>query len=91
MRWRTRTGAPWRGVPARFGEWKTAYGLFWRLATQWHLEAHSTFKTRPRAPARVRRSVWSGPPPAPYRRLVHPAASPRRPGTAHWSIPVPGQ
>ncbi|MFF7352502.1 transposase [Streptomyces filipinensis] len=28
IRWRTRTGAPWRDVPARHGEWKTVYGSF---------------------------------------------------------------
>lgn len=25
IRWRTRTGAPRRDVPARYGEWETAY------------------------------------------------------------------
>ncbi|MEU9365180.1 IS5 family transposase [Streptomyces avermitilis] len=30
IRWRTRTGAPWREVPARYGEWETVYGLFRR-------------------------------------------------------------
>jgi transposase len=23
--WRTRTGCPWRGLPARYGNWKTIY------------------------------------------------------------------
>ncbi|WP_349252431.1 IS5 family transposase [Streptomyces sp. A2-16] len=30
IRWRTRTGGPWRDVPARYGEWETVYGLFRR-------------------------------------------------------------
>ena len=28
--WRTRTGAPWRDMPARYGPWPTVYGLFRR-------------------------------------------------------------
>ncbi|WP_416370996.1 IS5 family transposase [Streptomyces sp. MB09-01] len=37
IRWRTRTGAPWRDVPARYGEWETAYGLFrrWQRNGTW--------------------------------------------------------
>src|SRR6266542_4406119 len=30
IRWRTRTGAPWRDVLARYGPWQTVYGLFRR-------------------------------------------------------------
>jgi transposase len=30
IRWRTRTGAPWRDTPARYGPWQTVYGLFRR-------------------------------------------------------------
>ncbi|WP_225878077.1 transposase [Spongiactinospora rosea] len=29
-RWRVRTGAPWRDVPACYGHWSTVYGLFRR-------------------------------------------------------------
>lgn len=32
IRWRTRTGAPWRDMPARYGHWRTVYGLF----LDWH-------------------------------------------------------
>jgi transposase len=48
IRWRTRTGAPWRDVPARYGPWQTVYGLFrrwqrdgtWqRILTALHAEA----------------------------------------------------
>ncbi|MFC9759488.1 IS5 family transposase [Streptomyces sp. NPDC056921] len=37
IRWRTRTGAPWREVPARHGEWETVYGLFrrWQRDGTW--------------------------------------------------------
>jgi transposase len=28
IRWRTRTGAPWRDVPERYGPWQSVYGLF---------------------------------------------------------------
>src|SRR5919108_742495 len=30
IRWRTRTGAPWRDVPARDGAWQTGDGVFRR-------------------------------------------------------------
>lgn len=48
IRWRTRTGAPWRDVPERYGPWDRAYDLFlrwqrdgtWaRLVTQLQAEA----------------------------------------------------
>jgi len=37
IRWRTRTGAPWRDVPARYGHWRTVYGLFrdWQRDGTW--------------------------------------------------------
>jgi transposase len=37
IRWRTRTGALWRDVPARYGEWETVYGLFrrWQRDGTW--------------------------------------------------------
>ncbi|MEU8837112.1 IS5 family transposase [Streptomyces sp900116325] len=37
IRWRTRTGAPWRDVPPRYGEWETVYGLFrrWQRDGTW--------------------------------------------------------
>jgi len=28
IRWRVRTGSPWRDMPERYGPWETAYGLF---------------------------------------------------------------
>jgi transposase len=37
VRWRTRTRAPWRDVPARYGPWQTVYGLFrrWQQDGTW--------------------------------------------------------
>ncbi len=30
IRWRARAGAPWRDLPAEYGPWQSAYGLFRR-------------------------------------------------------------
>jgi transposase len=37
IRWRVRTGAPWRDIPARYGPWQTMYGLFrrWQRDGTW--------------------------------------------------------
>jgi transposase len=37
IRWRARTGAPWRDVPPEYGPWTSAYGLFrrWQLDGTW--------------------------------------------------------
>jgi transposase len=37
IRWRTRTGAPWRDVPARYGPWQTVDGRFrrWQRDGTW--------------------------------------------------------
>lgn len=37
IRWRTRTGAPWRDVPQRYGPWESVYGLFrrWQRDGTW--------------------------------------------------------
>jgi transposase len=37
IRFRTRTGCPWRDVPERYGSWQCVYGLFraWQLAGRW--------------------------------------------------------
>jgi transposase len=37
IRWRTRTGAPWRDLPVRYGPWQTVYGLFrrWQRDGTW--------------------------------------------------------
>lgn len=37
MRWRARTGAPWRDVPECYGSWQAVYGLFrrWQRAGVW--------------------------------------------------------
>jgi len=37
IRWRLKTGAPWRDVPAAYGPWETVYSRFrrWRRAGVW--------------------------------------------------------
>lgn len=37
IRWRTRTGTPWRDVPERYGPWGRAYDLFrrWQRDGTW--------------------------------------------------------
>ena len=37
IRWRTRTGSPWRDVPEQYGPWQSVYGLFrrWQLDGTW--------------------------------------------------------
>jgi transposase len=37
IRWRVRTGAPWRDVPLAYGPWQTVYGLFrrWQRNGAW--------------------------------------------------------
>ena len=53
IRWRTRTGAPWRDVPARYGPWQTVYGLFrrWPCST-----ARCSLQL---SPPRERPKAWS--------------------------------
>ncbi|MFD8970813.1 IS5 family transposase [Streptomyces sp. NPDC059568] len=37
VRWRVRTGVPWRDLPVEYGHWQTAYGLFrrWQREGVW--------------------------------------------------------
>ncbi|MGW0665199.1 IS5 family transposase [Streptodolium elevatio] len=37
IRWRTRTGTPWRDIPERYGPWESAYSLFrrWQRDGTW--------------------------------------------------------
>jgi transposase len=37
MRWRLKTGAPWRDLPERYGPWETVYSRFrrWQQAGVW--------------------------------------------------------
>ncbi|MFJ7913178.1 IS5 family transposase [Kitasatospora sp. NPDC096204] len=51
IRFRTRTGIPWRDLPERYGPWETVYGLFrrWQRNGTWHrileqLQAHADAK-----------------------------------------------
>ena len=52
IRWRTRTGAPWRDVPQRYGPWQTIYGLFrrWQRDGTWQ---HISPSCRPRPTPRA--------------------------------------
>ncbi|WP_420717728.1 transposase [Streptomyces sp. H27-S2] len=34
VRWRVRTGVPWRDLPCEYGPWQTVYGLFRRWQRQ---------------------------------------------------------
>ena len=48
IRWRTRTGAPWRDVPARYGPWMTLHDRLvrWRRDGTWdRLLAHAQTKS----------------------------------------------
>ncbi|MEU9214212.1 transposase [Streptomyces sp. NPDC048415] len=40
IRFRTRTGIPWRDVPERYGPWGRVYDLFPPLAAGRHLAEH---------------------------------------------------
>ncbi|MFH8492992.1 transposase [Streptomyces coeruleorubidus] len=37
VRWRVRTGVPWRDLPFEYGPWQTVYGLFrrWQRRGVW--------------------------------------------------------
>lgn len=37
--WKVKTGAPWRDLPSRFGNWKTIYSRFRRWAVVGHFKA----------------------------------------------------
>jgi transposase len=53
IRWRVRTGAPWRDVPGVYGPWQTVYGLVPSVATQRHLAANPDHVAGPRRRRRV--------------------------------------
>ncbi|MFE7909939.1 transposase [Streptomyces albogriseolus] len=98
IRWRTRTGAPWRDVPERYGPWDRVYDLFrrwqrdgtWaRILTQLQAEADAkgliTWEVRPSV--RRRRARW-------IRRGVRGAVPGRgnpRPGVPRWTEPLSRQ
>jgi transposase len=49
IRWRTRTGSPWRDVPAAYGPWQSAYGLFrrWQRDGTWRTIIREVSASRP--------------------------------------------
>ncbi|WP_265584198.1 transposase [Streptomyces acidicola] len=70
MRWRTRTGAPWRDVPERYGPWDRIYDLFrrrqrdgtWaRIVTRLQTQADAKGPHHPGGQRRLHR--LPGPPP----------------------------
>src|SRR5512133_201738 len=75
IRWRTRTGAPWRDVPARYGPWQTVYGLFrrWQRDGTWQ-QILSQLQAQADADGLITwRSVWTPPSPAPISTPPGPA------------------
>ncbi|MER6812349.1 transposase [Spirillospora sp. NPDC000708] len=48
IRWRARTGSPWRDVPACCGSWQAVHGLFSSLAARWRLGADPCRAADPR-------------------------------------------
>ncbi|MER6257950.1 transposase [Streptomyces sp. NPDC001584] len=55
IRWRVRTGAPWRDLPSEYGPWQTVYGLFQFRAVLEDIRVPRLGLGRPRVrPLRVR-------------------------------------
>ena len=56
MAWKYRTGAPWRGVPERFGKWSSIYKRFNRWAENGTWEKLlADVRTQAGAPAKIDR------------------------------------
>ena len=103
IRWRTRTGAPWRDVPPAYGPWQTVYGLFrrwqrngsWRkilTALQGRADAAGliTWECRWTPPWRGRTSTRPGPASAETFRPSRPAACRPSPPITGWAAPAAG-
>lgn len=78
VRWRTRVGAPWRDVPARYGPWWRAYALLPRLAAERGVGAHRGGPGRcgPTPPGRSTGGCrWTPPPCAPTSTPPGPAGT----------------
>ncbi|MER7541261.1 transposase [Streptomyces sp. NPDC097704] len=52
IRFRTRTGIPWRDLPERYGPWETVYGLFRR----WQRDGTGTASSSSSRPGLTRRA-----------------------------------
>jgi transposase len=58
IRWRIRTGSPWRDLPAEYGPWQTVYGLFrrWQRCGVW-AQILTALQARADAQGRIRWDV----------------------------------
>lgn len=58
IRWRIRTGSPWRDLPAEYGPWQTVYGLFrrWQRSGVW-AQILTALQARADAQGRIRWDV----------------------------------
>ena len=86
IRWRTRTGAPWRDVPPRYGPWQTVYGLFrrWQRDGTW-----KRILTQLQAEADARGLItWDVSVDATIARAHQHAAGARKRGTSSASPPA---
>ncbi|MFD8979868.1 IS5 family transposase [Streptomyces sp. NPDC059564] len=86
IRWRTRTGAPWRDVPERYGPWESVYGLFrrWQRDGTW---AAVVVGLRTRADAKGL-ITWDVSVDSTVCRAHQHAAGARKRGTSRRSLPV---
>ena len=85
IRWRVRTGAPWRDVPSCYGPWQTVYGLFrrWQRTGVW---AGMLTKLQARANA-LGRITWTVNVDSTVCRAHQHAAGARRDGDAQKDPP----
>ncbi len=86
IRWRTRTGAPWRDVPERYGPWESVYGLFrrWQRDGTW---AAVVVGLRARADAKGL-VTWDVSVDSTVCRAHQHAAGARKRGTSRRSLPA---
>ena len=103
IRWRTRTGAPWRDVPARYGPWQTVYGRFrrWQRDGTWQrtltrLQAQADAKGLITWDVSVRRHQHARPPARRWRaqrggrQREAPGGVDTEPPTTRWGAPGAG-
>ncbi len=103
IRWRTRTGAPWRDVLARYGPWQTVYGLFrrWQRDGTWQriltqLQAHAdaegliTWEVSVDSTVARAHQHAAGARKKGMRKKSRPAGSPSNRPTTPWDAPAAG-
>jgi transposase len=86
IRWRTRTGAPWRDVPPAYGPWQTVYGLFrrWQRNGTWRAVL-TALQGRADAAGLI---TWDVPVDSTVARAHQHAAGARKRGTCRPSRPA---